>query len=123
MIPQIAQARAEHAWISLSTVGADGIRAAHYLHGPIGGVTSQNGFTHTMEVSLDQLGVLTVKVDGRPISPYLCTLCTCCLLLESLVLHSQMTKDMTEIHIFTYVHKLIHTHTHTHTPVHTHTHT
>ena len=64
------QARAEHAWVTLSSVDSAGIRTARYLHGPVGGVTSQPGFEHTMQVTLDESAMLHVRIDGRPIPAY-----------------------------------------------------
>ena len=65
------QARAEHAWLTLSSVdAATGVRSAHYLH-QLGGVTSQNGFAHRLRLTLDARGLLSAWVDGRPVPPFL----------------------------------------------------
>ena len=66
------QARAEHAWVTLSAVDSAGVRTALApLHGPIGGVTSQPGVEHTMELTLaEDSRQLSVIIDGRPIPPY-----------------------------------------------------
>ena len=64
------QARAEHTWVTLSSVDAAGVRTALFMHGPVGGVTSQEGVIHRLEIALDDTGVLRVKLDGRPLPPY-----------------------------------------------------